>query len=193
MRTERDGRDSEAQARIIEAMLEACGERGYRKVRVEDVIQGYGGSRAHFYRHFASKADCYAVANETEMERLCGALLKAACAQNGWQAGLCAALSELAHFVDERPALARGLLVEAHVAGQRPLAKRQEVFERLSRAVDSARRETGSRHSPPPVTATFIIGAIESAVTTALLREQPQQFDSAVPELAQLAVVAYFG
>jgi AcrR family transcriptional regulator len=193
IQAERDGQDSEARARMMEAMLEACGERGYRGVTVGDVIRRCGGYRTQFCRHFANKADCYADAYETEIERLNGTLLEAGCAQEGWQAGLCTALAGLASFAGERPTLARGLLVEVHVAGQRALAKREEVFERLSRAVDGARRENKSRHSAPPVTASFMLGVIESAVTTALLEGQPQQFASAVPELEQMVVAAYFG
>jgi AcrR family transcriptional regulator len=193
MRAEREGQDSEARARIVEAMLEACGERGYRKVTVRDAIERCGSYRARFYRHFASKADCYAAAYEGWIERLCEALLAAGAAERGWRPGLGAALGELADFACERPALARGLLVEAQVAGGPALAKREEVLERLSRAVDSARRETESRHDPPPVTATFMVGAIEAAVTSALVKGKPEEFAAAVPELADMVVAAYFG
>jgi AcrR family transcriptional regulator len=178
---------------MIEAMLEACGERGYRQVTVQDVIDGCGGHRVQFYRHFANKAECYAAAYESEIERLCGALLGAARAEEDWRAGLDAALGELARFAAERPALARGLLTEVQVAGGPALAKHEEVFERLSRAVDGARREGSSNHSAPPVTASFIIAAIESAVRRALLEGEPQRFAAAVPELVGLAVVLYFG
>jgi AcrR family transcriptional regulator len=193
MRAKREKQDSEAEARIIEAMLVACGERGYRKATVQDVLDRCGGHRVQFYRHFANKAECYAVAYATEIERLCEALLGAARAQETWRAGLRAALEELARFAGERPALARGLLAEAQVAGGPALPKREEVLERLSRAVDSARRETESRHDPPPVTATFMVGAIEAAVTSALSKGKPEEFAAAVPELTGMVVAAYFG
>jgi AcrR family transcriptional regulator len=193
MRAEREGADSEARERIIEAMLEACGERGYRKATVADAIQRCGSHRVQFYRHFANKADCYTAAHEGWIERVCEALLATGRAERGWRPGLRAALRELARFARERPALARGLLVEAQVAGGPVLAKRKEALERLSRAVDSARRETESRHDPPPVTATFMIGAIEGAVTSALLKRVPEEFAAAVPELAAMVVAAYFG
>lgn len=193
MRAEREGQDSEARARIIEAMLETCGEHGYRKATVASTIQRYGGYRMQFYRHFASKAECYAVAHESWIERLCEAMLAAGATERGWRPGLCAALGELARFACERPALARGLLVEVQVAGKPALQKRAQVLERLSRAVDSARRETKSRHDPPPVTASFMVGAIEAAVTSALVKGEPEEFAAAVPELAAMVVAAYFG
>jgi AcrR family transcriptional regulator len=193
MRAEREEEDSEARERIVEAMLEACGEHGYRKATVADAIQRCGSHRAQFYRHFANKADCYTAAYESWIERLCEALLTAGRAERGWRLGMRAALTELARFACERPALARGLLVETQVAGGPALAKREEVLERLSRAVDSARRETESRHDPPPVTASFMVGAIEGAVTSALVKRAPGEFAAAVPELAAMVIAAYFG
>lgn len=177
----------------MRAALEACGERGYRDATVQDVIDRYGGYRHQFYRHFSSKAVCYAAAYELEVERLYATLAERANAEPSWQRGVVAVLNGLAAFLCENPTLARGLLVEVHVAGGPALLKRMEVFEHLSRAVDSARRETGSRHSPPPVTATFMVGAVEAAVTSALVRHSPQELTAAVPELAHMILAAYFG
>lgn len=193
IRAEHAGEQTLLRARIMEAALEACGERGYRGATVQDVIDRYGGHRQQFYKHFANKAECYFAAYESEVERLYAALRDLAMAETSWQRGLVAVLEGLAEFICTRPTFARGLLVEVHVAGGPALLKRLEVFERLTRAVDSARRETESRHSPPPVTATFMVGAIEAAVTSALTRAQPQDFGVAVPELAQMVLAAYFG
>ena len=187
---------AEAQAReqILEAMLEACGELGYRAVTVKDVYQRYGGYRAEFYRHFTNKAECYAVAYEAAVERLWRRLARACETADGWAAGLLAALEELAAFIGESPDLATGLLVGSHVAEGPAGAKRAEVFERLTRAVDGARRETsGSRHSPPPITASFIVSAIEESVVSALARGAPEDFAAAVPSLAWLSTYLYFG
>lgn len=187
---------AEAQAReqILETMLGACGELGYRAVTIKDVYQRYGGYRVEFYRHFGNKAECYAVAYETEVERLWRRLARACEAADDWPRGLRAALEELAEYVRERPDRAAGLLVEAHVAGGRAGTKRAEVVERLTRAVDGARRETSaSRHSPPPITASFIVSAIEASVVNALACGAPEDFAAAVPSLTWLAVCLYFG
>lgn len=186
-------RSSGLREEIMAAMLEACGELGYRKVSVRAVLERYGGHRVQFYSEFASKAECYEAAYAAEAERLCAALLGAAAAAPDWRAGLRAALGELGRYAGERPAAARGILVEVHVAGGPALAKREELSERLTRAIDSARRETGSRHSPPPMTAAFMVRAIEAAVCAALEAGEPQRFTAAVPELAGMVAAAYFG
>lgn len=193
MRAAQTGEITRLRERIMEAALEACGERGYRDATVQDTIDRYGGYRYQFYQHFASKTECYIAAYEFEVERRYAELQALAAAQPSWRRGLVAMLYGLADFLCERPPLARGLLVEVHVAGGPALLKRLEVFERLTRAVDSARHETESRHSPPPVTATFMVGAIEAAVTSSLTRAEPRDFADAVPELAHMILAAYFG
>jgi len=193
LREAREGEITQLRERIMEAMLEACGERGYRSASVQDVIDRYGGHRQQFYAHFASKAECYAAAYELEIDRRYATLAEVAGSAASWRVGLRATLRELARFVCERPLLASGLLVEVHVAGGPALLKRMEVFERLTRAIDGARRETGSRHSPPPVTATFMVGTIEAAVVSSLTKGVPESFAAAVPELGRIVVAAYFG
>jgi AcrR family transcriptional regulator len=187
-----DDRDQLCEA-VMEAMLIAAGEHGYTRVAVRHVLERYGGNRTQFYELFANKAECYAAAYELEAERLCGDLLVMAATAGGWREGLRAALAELARFAEERPLMAKGLLIEVQVAGGRSLAVREAVMERLSRAIDSARHETSSRHSPPPVTASFMVSAIDSAVVGALARGEPGDFATAVPELAYMVVSAYFG
>lgn len=187
------GRRDDLRGTIMAATLLACGELGYGKVTVEAVLERYGGYRAQFYRHFANLSECYAAAYEAEAGRLCTELLRAGATQPDWRRGLQTALAELARFAAERPQAARALLIDVHIAGEPALAKRKEMFERLSRAVDSARRETESRHSPPPLTATFMVSAIEASVVAALLADQPERFAEATPELAEIIFAAYFG
>lgn len=193
IRESRERQDVAVEERIRDAMLEVCGERGYRSASVQDAIDRYRGNRVQFYRHFASKAECYEAAYAAGIEGLCGRLLGAAAAEPSWRLGLRAALLNLTETVSERPLWARGLLVEVHVAGGPSLARRAEALGRLTRAVDVARREADGGHSPPPLTASFMVGAIESAAIRALSDGEPCELAAAVPELARMVVAAYFG
>jgi AcrR family transcriptional regulator len=176
------------------AMLETCGEIGYRNVAVQDVIDRSGGNRVQFYRHFASKDACYSEAHGREIELLGRRILDAVDAAPCWRLGIRAGLDELARAIEERPPAARGLLVEVHVAGGPALAARAELCERLAGAVDAGRDEgNGAGPSPPPVTAAFLIGAVEAAVAGALLSGRPRAFAAAVPELTHMIVSTYLG
>jgi hypothetical protein len=95
--------------------------------------------------------------------------------------------------VSRKPLRCRGLLLEVHVAGGPSRAKRAEVIERLTRAIDGARSHGTAGQDTPSLTAAFMLGAIESSVTSALLAGEPERFRAAVPELAQMVVGAYFG
>jgi AcrR family transcriptional regulator len=184
---------SEPAERIERAMLEACGERGYRSASVQDALDRCGGNRAQFYRHYSSKQDCFAAGYEREATRLVEAILAAGRRAPAWRAGLDAALAELSAFVARQPALARGVLVEVHVAGGTAAARRRELVGRLVAAIDSARGAPGALAAPPALAATFMFGAIEAAAARALSLGAAAGFPAQVPELSRLVTAAYFG
>lgn len=179
--------------RLLEAVLLVSGERGYEQISVQDVIERAGASRATFYKHFADKEDCFAQAYHEAVEWLYTRLTGIAKRQPGWREGLRAALAELLEFCANQPTLARALLVEAHAAGGAALAEHDLVMERLSRAIDGARREISSRQAPPPVTATFMVGAIETLVRTKLMSDEPETAPEMLPGLLHFVVMQFFG
>jgi AcrR family transcriptional regulator len=176
------------------AVLELSGEMGYPQVTIAALIEASGSNRSRFYATFADKGDCYAAAYENRIEELTARVLEACEEAPDWPAGMRGALTGLAGFLAEDPTLAKGLIAEVHVAGGAAAVKRKEVFERLSRAIDRARRETHpSRHSPPPVTSDFILSAIEGAALRSLALGESEQFARQVPGLLLLAIGPYFG
>jgi AcrR family transcriptional regulator len=190
-----DGETATARRLATErAVLELSGELGYANVTVAALVEASGSNRSRFYSTFAGKAGCYAAAYEAAIESLAERVLGACATAESWPSGMRGALTELAEFIAAEPGLAKGLLAEVHVAGGAAAVKRKEVFERLSRAIDRARRETHpSRHSPPPVTSDFILSAIESAALRSLATGEAEQFALQVPGLLLLAIGSYFG
>ena len=179
--------------RILEAMLVASGELGYEQVAVRNVIERAQTSRATFYKHFEDREDCFAKAYADAGEWLYRRLIAAARRQPSWREGLRAALAELLEFCANQPAIARALLVEVHAAGERSLARRRELMERLSRALDSARHELPSRQAPPPVTPDFIIGAIDTLLAAKLLDDDAARAPEMLPGLLHFVVMQYLG
>jgi AcrR family transcriptional regulator len=173
--------------------LRRAGEVGYARMTVEEVVAGARSNRARFYALFAEKRECYAAGYSDAVELLVEAILARAGGEADWLSGFHAALSELAAFLASDPPLARGVILEARVAGGPVAAIRIKVFERLSRAIDRARRENGSRHSPPPVTADFILNATEATTARYLLAGRAAEFGEAVDDLVALAASLYPG
>lgn len=179
--------------RILEAMLVASGELGYEQVAVRHVIERAQTSRATFYKHFGDREDCFAQAYGDASEWLYQRLIGAARRQASWREGLRAALAELLEFCANQPAIAKALLVEVHAAGERPLVRRRELMERFSRALDSARHEIPSRQAPPPVTADFIVGAIDTLLAAKLLDGDAKSAPEMLPGLLHFVVMQYLG
>lgn len=182
-----------ARERLLEGMLLASGERGYERIAVKDVIEFAGASRATFYKFFDDKDDCFAQAYQEAVGWLYARLAGIAKRQPSWREGLRAALAELLEFCADQPTMARALLVEVHAAGGAALAEHDVLMERLSHAIDGARREISSRQTPPPVTSTFMVGAIETLVRTKLMSDDPETAPEMLPGLLHFVVMQFFG
>src|SRR5262245_41468079 len=66
--------------RMIEAITEAVGKRGYADASVADVIELAGVSRRTFYEHFRDKEDCFLTAYEVLSGRCIDAMVAAGAA-----------------------------------------------------------------------------------------------------------------
>ncbi len=191
LQAEQGRSEEEIKEKILESMLVCAGEVGYRRLAVERVYRHYGGYRSQFYKHFRNKEECFVAAYDLEANRIADRLVGLAEEEGPGEERLRRALEALAGLIATRPSVARALIVEVHVAGDEARLKRQEVLGRLSHALDRACRETASRHSPPPLTAEFMVCAVEQALSTAILKENPREFVKAVPELSALVSRAY--
>jgi AcrR family transcriptional regulator len=179
--------------RLLEAMLLVSGELGYEQVAVKHVIERARASRATFYKHFEDREDCFAQAHHDATEWFYQRLIGAARRQPSWREGLRAAMAELLEFCANQPEIAKAIFVEVHAAGERALAQRRDLMERLSRALDGARREIPSRQAPPPVTSTFMVGAIDTLVCAKLMDGDAASAPEMLPGLLYFVVMQYFG
>jgi AcrR family transcriptional regulator len=179
--------------RILEAMLLTSGELGYEQVAVRNVIERAQTSRATFYKHFEDREDCFARAYGEAAEWLYRRIDAAARRQPGWREGLRAGLAELLEFCANQPAIAKALFVEVHAAGERAQAQRRDLMERLSHALDGARREIPSRQAPPPITSDFIVGAIDTLLAAKLLDGDGEHAPEMLPGLLHFVVMQYLG
>jgi AcrR family transcriptional regulator len=174
-------------------MLLTVGARGYEKATVGEVAERSGISRDQFHRRFGSKDECFGQAYEEAAERLCEDLLAAGRGADSWRLGFRAALAELLRFVAEQPLLARALLIEVRAARGKAWAAHQRMVERLIAAVDSAREDPGVLPSASPVTAGFMVGAIEESIGLEIGAGRAAKVGSLLPDLSHLVVLNYFG
>ena len=177
----------------LEAMLLAVGARGYDKATVQEVLERSGISRDRFQRRFGGKEGCFAQAYEMAADRLCAEVLEAGREAESWRAGFRAALAKLLRTVAEQPLLAKALLIEVRAARGQAWAKHQQLIERFARAVDSARSQRSARPTVTPLTAQFVVGAVEETLATEIAGGRAEEVERLLADLAHLAVLNYFG
>lgn len=185
--------DHSADAAVLETMLLAVGEQGYAKTTVREVAERARITQDRFHRRFGSKEACFARAYEDAAERLASQVLEACRATTSWREGFAAGLAELLRFVAEQPLQAKALLLEVRAARGGAWAVHQEVVERLTAALDSARHEHGARAGASPMTAGFIAGAIEESLSIEVAAGRAAEAEFLLPDLTRLAFLQLFG
>ena len=177
---------------LLAAMLSLTGEVGYRQASVERVAARAGHSGGFLYSHFSGREECFAVAYAERADRLLARILTPCREGLAFPQALSAGLGELIAFATAEPLVARSLLAEVYVAGGAAKVKHEQILRRLSDAVSGTRRESGSsRHGPPPITASFIVGGLEEAVRRRVAERRPELLSEELPALLAFATAPY--
>lgn len=118
--------------RLVAAMAEECGERGYAETSVAGVAKRAGVSSVTFYEQFADKRDCLLAAHRELLGRLLEELDRAAGTEDSAEAKAKATLgAALAVFAADPPS-ARLLTVEVLAAGPEGVAIHDEMVAALA-------------------------------------------------------------
>jgi AcrR family transcriptional regulator len=157
------------------------------------VLERSGISRDRFQRRFGGKEACFARAYAMAADRVSAEVLEAGRVAESWRAGFRAALAQLLKAVAEQPLMAKALLVEVRAARGEAWAKHQQLIERLAGAVDSARLQPGARLTTTPLTAQFVVGAIEESLVAEIGAGRTAAVARLLPDLAHLVALNYFG
>lgn len=181
--------------RLILAMLNAAAELGYLETNVQDVIDRAGVSRPTFYEHFSNKEDCFLAAFDTSAERLRKKMFAAA-RKGGpvWRDRVSYALDALLRFTAREPEVARMMVVEARAASAAAVRRRVELMDEFASCLQDQVDELLSEGNPRPrVTASGIVGGIESLLYSRLCKQEYDQLESLLPSLMYFVVLPYEG
>lgn len=181
--------------RLIVAILNAVAELGYLETNVQDVIDRAGVSRPTFYEHFSNKEDCFLAAFDTSAERL-RKKVGAAARKGGdvWRERVRFGLEALLKFAVREPDTARTLVVEARAASAVAVKRRVELLDEFARCLDEEARELlPDAAAQTPVTASGIVGGVESLLYSRLCKHEYDQVESLLPSLMYFVVLPYEG
>jgi AcrR family transcriptional regulator len=181
--------------RLIVAMLNAVSDLGYLETNVQDVIDRAGVSRPTFYEHFTNKEDCFLAAFDSSATRL-RKTVEVAADRGGevWRDRVRFGLEALLRFAAHEPDTARTLVVEARAASAAAVRRRVELLDQFAACLDSdAKTLLPSAASPTPVTATGIVGGVESLLYSRLCKHEYDQLETLLPSLMYFVVLPYEG
>jgi AcrR family transcriptional regulator len=181
--------------RLIVAMLNAAAELGYLETNVQDVIDRAGVSRPTFYEHFSNKEDCFLAAFDTSAERL-RKKLESAARKGGdiWRDRVRLGLEALLGFAAHEPDTARTMVVEARAASATAVRRRVELIDEFARCLDEQARELLPESPPRSVmTASGIVGGVESLLYSRLCKQEYDRLESLLPSLMYFIVLPYEG
>lgn len=179
--------------RILDALVDAVAELGYGETSVRDVVARAGVSRATFYKHFASKQEAFLAAYDATVALIGARLRRPRATPETWPQCVSAVLEELLALLDEDPAGARMLVLEAPAAGPAALAARARVLADFQPLLDSGR--TAAPHAarvPAPVAEAVIAGA-HGVIHARLLERSAEPLGALLPALTYIALVPYLG
>ena len=181
--------------RLIVAMLSAAAELGYLETNVQDVIDRAGVSRPTFYEHFSNKEDCFLAAFDASADRL-RKKVEAAVRKGGavWRDRMRLGLEALLRFASREPDTARTMVVEARAASAAAVKRRVELMDEFANCLRSEAREFLPAGAPDnDLTASGIVGGVESMLYSRLCKQEHDQLESLLPSLMYFVVLPYEG
>ena len=181
--------------RLIVAMLNAAAELGYLETNVQDVIDRAGVSRPTFYEHFSNKEDCFLAAFDVSAQRL-RKMVDAAARQGGdvWRDRVRLGLEALLRFAAREPDTARTMVVEARAASVAAVRRRVELMDEFAKCLQMQTKELLPKAgSQGAVTASGIVGGVESLLYSRLCKQEYDQLEALLPSLMYFVVLPYEG
>lgn len=179
--------------RLLAAIAESLAEYGYDGTTVAAISTSAGVSKSDFYRHFASKDECFLCAYDEAAEGLRADVVRACAGEGDWAVGVCAGLNAALERLAAEPGQANLLLVEGLRAGP-------GVYGRFQGAVDSfvpylrdGAPAGTSAGRPPEAADEAVVGGIASLLGRRVLAGETARLQRFFPELAEFALTPYLG
>jgi AcrR family transcriptional regulator len=198
-------------ARLLAAVREVCAERDYAQASIVQIVRRAGVSQRVFYRHFASKQECFLAALPGAVQELEAALASAPARPA--EPALCLteparprsapaahlrpsprpvsltvalALRALLAELDSHPVLARTLFVDALCAGEAALRLRADALARASALLPAP-------PGAPPQAREAALGGVVETIYHLLLEDRAGALAAMWEELAYCLLVGLVG
>ncbi|HVT34257.1 MAG TPA: TetR/AcrR family transcriptional regulator [Nevskiaceae bacterium] len=156
--------------RLLHAVVEAVGEKGYAATTIADVAERADVSKKTFYVYFDGKDSCFLAAYEAFSDYLLKQMLEAGDGAPTWRERYARGVRRYLELLAARPARTRALMLETLAAGPVVLKRRRAVLktwtDHLRQLHAQARSEDRRVADVPPRLFAITVGGIDE-----LLRE----------------------
>ena len=169
-------------SRIMQAMVEVVGHRGYAETNVRAVIGRAGVSRKTFYELYATRDDCLLAIYDETAQCLRGAVRTAQERGVTAQERLDAICDIVLQWVDDEPELARVCLLEVPTSG---VAGQQRLTTTLS-WLSSVVADWLGDLDVPDVLPELLVGGVHQMIVHRLVNAGHEQIPSLASDLSEV-------
>jgi AcrR family transcriptional regulator len=187
-----DGSAQEAE-RLREALLDLCAERGYKKLKLRQLLERAEIDKAEFRRHYADLDTCFAAVLGEIYDEFFAQAQEAVAGEQGWRDRMRATAYALLRFLRRDERVARFAAVEVSYAGSAAQGPFLETFNRLVDLIDEGSDEADGPEGFSRATALGVGGVVFARVQQAVAEGELDLGEEEIPELMYAAVFPYLG
>lgn len=179
--------------RILTGAALAVAERGYRAVRVADIVKSAAIGRARFYENFSSKQDCFLALYDLSTANALSAV-EEACdgAADEFPVRVRAGLRALLSYLEAEPAVARACIIEGPEAGGALNERFERMIADFAALLRRGRAGAAVAELPDTVEET-VVGGLYWLLYCALLEGRPKRVAKLLPQLTEFALIPFVG
>lgn len=177
-------------ARVIEAMVEVVGERGFAGTSVRHVVARAKVSTSTFYELFDGLEDCFAAVLDIGLERPVVLITQAFASEERWQDGMRAALASLLVYFDSEPLLTRMWFKDMMSAGPRVLERRERHIAIMGSVIVDHSASSASER-PDPVLVMGVMAAVLGVIQTHVVTKESRPLIGLLGPLMGLITTHY--
>jgi AcrR family transcriptional regulator len=181
--------------RLIAGLTEVLYEVGYEKTTVSLIGRRAAVSKSDFYKHFTSKDECFHIAYDSAVERVCECVRASCLADDSaeWVERVSDALRALLTFLSKEPALASLILVEGLRAGRGVYDRYQAALEGFVPLLREGAPGLAAAASVPEAMDEAVVGGVASLLGRRVLAGEAEELYSLLPDVLEFALTPYLG
>ena len=183
--------------RMMAAITELMAERGYEPVRVGDVSERAGVSRATFYECFENKQDCAFAAYDRFIEVLLQRIAPALDPAKGAQAYAEAILEAYLGTLEDDPVVGRAFLHEIDAAGAPARSRRRDSLRAFAEGIrhhhEIVAEYDGSMRLLPDIGYLGVVYGVRQVASDALDQSREPDLRCLIPDLTRWILAAFRG